>query len=62
MNSMYRIGIDTGGTFTDFVSLRNGEGRVQKAPSTPGDPLNAIATGLGELCPEGLAGAAVIHN
>ncbi len=62
MNSMNRIGIDTGGTYTDFVSLRNGEGRVHKALSTPAEPLNAIAAGLKELCPQGLAGAAVIHG
>jgi N-methylhydantoinase A/oxoprolinase/acetone carboxylase beta subunit len=59
---MTRIGIDTGGTFTDFVSIRKGEGRVHKAPSTPGDPLNAIVTGLGELCPGELASAEVVHG
>jgi len=57
-----RIGIDTGGTFTDFVYLKGGEGRVHKVASTPADPLQAILQGLGELCPGGLDGAAVVHG
>ncbi len=57
-----RIGIDTGGTFTDFVWLGDGEGRVHKAPSTPQDPLQAIVTGLAELRPDGLDGAEVVHG
>ena len=57
-----RIGIDTGGTFTDFVFLGAGEGRIHKAPSTPDDPLAAILTGLKELCPEGLQGVEVVHG
>lgn len=57
-----RLGIDTGGTFTDFVALSGAGGRVHKVPSTPGNPLRAILQGLGELCPQGLAGAEVIHG
>mgnify|MGYP005851109539 FL=1 len=57
-----RIGIDTGGTFTDFVFLGEGEGRVHKVASTPADPLQAILQGLGDLCPDGLDGAAVVHG
>ena len=57
-----RIGIDTGGTFTDFVFLGAGEGRVHKVPSTPGDPLQAILSGLKELRPEGLDGVEVVHG
>ena len=43
----YRIGIDTGGTFTDLV-LVGAEGRVElfKTPSTPLEPPVAIRTGL----------------
>jgi N-methylhydantoinase A/oxoprolinase/acetone carboxylase beta subunit len=62
MSSKMRIGIDTGGTFTDFVSLAGGAGRVYKAPSTPADPLQAIVAGLGELCPQGLEGVEVVHG
>ena len=32
---MWRIGVDTGGTFTDLVAVRNGEVRTAKVPSTP---------------------------
>ena len=40
------IGIDTGGTFTDFFWLESGEIRVLKEPSTPEDPARAILNGL----------------
>ena len=42
-----RIGIDVGGTFTDFVVLGAGGKVLQwKEESTPGDPLRAIEAGL----------------
>jgi N-methylhydantoinase A/oxoprolinase/acetone carboxylase beta subunit len=31
----WRIGVDTGGTFTDIVAVRDGEIRTGKVPSTP---------------------------
>jgi len=31
----WRVGIDTGGTFTDIVAVRDGEIRIGKVPSTP---------------------------
>jgi len=43
---MLRVGIDTGGTFTDFVFLASGRMWVHKVPSTPHDPAEAIMTGL----------------
>ena len=47
---MYKIGIDVGGTFTDFVVTREGEApRVFKTPSTPRDPSEAVLTGLREV-------------
>ncbi|WP_429954128.1 hydantoinase/oxoprolinase family protein [Agrobacterium vitis] len=48
---MYRIGIDVGGTFTDFVMLNAKDENVvfYKRPSTPHDPSEAIANGLSEL-------------
>ena len=48
---MYRIGIDVGGTFTDFTLLREADGRVSshKVPSTPRDPSQAIGQGIAEL-------------
>jgi N-methylhydantoinase A len=46
-----RIGIDTGGTFTDYVLVDEGSGAIRtvKVPSTPDDPSDAIATGLAQL-------------
>lgn len=41
-----RIGIDTGGTFTDFVSMRNGQIEIFKELSTPRNPEEAILSGL----------------
>src|ERR1043166_2979092 len=41
-----RVGVDTGGTFTDFVYETNGWLQVFKLPSTPDDPSRAIAEGL----------------
>jgi len=53
---MTLVGIDTGGTFTDFVLLRGGEVRVHKVLSTPLAPEQAILQGISELGlqPEGL--------
>lgn len=48
---MYRIGVDVGGTFTDFtlLSLDTGEIDFFKVPSTPADPSDAIETGLRQM-------------
>jgi N-methylhydantoinase A len=47
MRSKYRLGIDAGGTFTDFVLAdRLGNTRLFKALSTPADPTLAIRNGL----------------
>lgn len=45
---MYRIGVDVGGTFTDFTLLDEPSGEVHfyKTPSTPHDPSEAIENGL----------------
>ena len=40
-----RVGVDTGGTFTDLVG---DDGRVVKVPSTPGNPTRALKTALDE--------------
>ncbi len=52
-----RIGIDTGGTFTDVVALDavTGELTVTKTPSTPADPADGFITGLAKIL--GLLGA-----
>jgi N-methylhydantoinase A len=48
MRTDYRLGIDAGGTFTDFVVADRKSGRVRlfKALSTPSDPTKAIENGL----------------
>jgi N-methylhydantoinase A len=48
MRADYRLGIDAGGTFTDFViaDRRNGKVQLFKALSTPSDPTKAIENGL----------------
>ncbi|MGV1989194.1 hydantoinase/oxoprolinase family protein [Agrobacterium sp. 22-221-1] len=45
------IGVDVGGTFTDFFAFNagSGESRYWKRPSTPDDPARAIIRGLDEL-------------
>ncbi|MBI1724778.1 MAG: hypothetical protein HYR52_03985, partial [Candidatus Tectomicrobia bacterium] len=47
--SLLRVGVDTGGTFTDFILVENGRARVHKVLSTPTDPARAILGGLREL-------------
>jgi len=58
---MTRLGIDTGGTFTDFVLWRGGQVRVHKVLSNPVAPELAILQGIREL---GLdpAGLRIIHG
>ena len=43
------LGVDTGGTFTDFVLLGDGEPRIHKVLSTPSAPEQAILQGISEL-------------
>ncbi len=47
----YRVGIDIGGTFTDFVVYEPASGRLTtyKLPSTPDDPARAVLAGLASL-------------
>ena len=44
-----RVGIDTGGTFTDLVAVDDASGRwyVAKVPSNPANPVAAISAALG---------------
>ena len=44
----YRVGIDIGGTFTDFVAFdeANRELQAWKKRSTPRDPIEGVMTGL----------------
>ncbi|WFB35066.1 hydantoinase/oxoprolinase family protein [Kiritimatiellota bacterium B12222] len=47
--SEMRIGVDTGGTFTDVIGLVNGELRSWKLPSTPGQFERAVLEGASEV-------------
>src|SRR5215470_14656176 len=44
--SHLRIGVDTGGTFTDFIIIFKDRLSAFKVPSTPHAPEQAIITGL----------------
>src|SRR2546421_885636 len=44
-----RVGVDTGGTFTDFVFEANGQIEIFKFASTPADPSLAIGEGLQQI-------------
>ena len=48
-----RVGVDTGGTFTDFVyAAHDGRLSIFKLASTPDDPARAIAEGLRRIAGE----------
>jgi len=58
------IGVDVGGTFTDFsVSLPGRKAEIlHKAPSTPGEPDRAIIEGLKQILARGdIEAAGIIH-
>ncbi|GAB4577717.1 MAG: hydantoinase/oxoprolinase family protein [Anaerolineales bacterium] len=50
-SSPLRIGIDTGGTFTDFVVFDPATGQIStfKLPSTPENPAQAVLEGLARI-------------
>ena len=49
-----RVGVDTGGTFTDVVAA---DGRTVKVPSTPRDPSAAVVRGI-----DGLGASVLAHG
>lgn len=59
------LGIDTGGTFTDFVLLRDDTVRVHKVLSRPDAPQEAILQGIEEMGLDqdiATGGVAIIHG
>src|SRR5215831_20338449 len=50
MMSRWRVGVDSGGTFTDICLFEEDEGRIEvwKVSSTPDDPSRGIAQGVEE--------------
>jgi N-methylhydantoinase A len=55
----YRVAVDTGGTFSDFVYLNEDTGAVSigKVASTPDDPSRAILQGVETLTAQGVSAA-----
>src|SRR3954453_16108715 len=54
-----RVGVDTGGTFTDVVT---DTGEVRKLPSTPGNPSRAVVDGCTGLAPRDGTLALLAHG
>ena len=46
---MITIGVDTGGTFTDFIYQDGDRWKVHKVLSTPANPAEAVLKGLGHI-------------
>ena len=59
-----RIGIDIGGTFTDFVLFDETTGNFQtyKTLSTPHDPAEAVLAQLSGLKPQYTASPSIVHG
>ena len=55
--SKYRVTVDTGGTFSDFVFFNEDTGAITitKLPSTPGEPFQAVLNGVKELIDQGVS-------
>jgi N-methylhydantoinase A len=56
------VGVDIGGTFTDFCASIDGRLHVHKVPSTPHDPAQAMLAGLAALSPHGLGAIARVSH
>ena len=56
------LGVDTGGTFTDFVLFDGVSLRIHKVLSTPQAPDQAILQGIRELGLDDLDGLQVVHG
>ncbi|UIJ39224.1 hydantoinase/oxoprolinase family protein [Desulfobaculum bizertense] len=60
---MLILGVDTGGTFTDFIYRENGSWGIHKRLSTPENPSKAVIEGIRHICggtiPQGLQ---IVHG
>lgn len=57
-----QIGIDTGGTFTDFVFFDGVQLEMHKVPSTPEDPSRAIVQGIIDIIGKDLDDLDIVHG
>lgn len=62
--SRYRVAIDIGGTFTDFVvsDVDNGRAFTGKSLSTPQDQAEGVMAGLGQLVPAATDVEFIVHG
>ncbi|MDP6942407.1 MAG: hydantoinase/oxoprolinase family protein, partial [Planctomycetota bacterium] len=58
-----RVGVDTGGTFTDAISP-DGKGgwQVHKSPTTPKEPAQGVFSAIRALVPEGESALELVHG
>ncbi len=61
-NQQLRIGVDTGGTFTDFIVVLKNQRFSFKVPSTPRAPAQAILAGLTQALNQLDYGFSVVEN
>ncbi|MFT5444904.1 MAG: N-methylhydantoinase A [Gammaproteobacteria bacterium] len=64
MQGRVRIGVDVGGTFTDFVLVDDGVGRIVtgKRLTTPTDPSEAIVEGIEQILQDAQVDAGDVHS
>jgi len=60
----FRLGVDVGGTFTDFLLLdeETGETYTAKVPSTPEDSSIGVLNGVARICEESGVSPSAIHR
>ncbi|MBG0790062.1 MAG: hydantoinase/oxoprolinase family protein [Desulfovibrionaceae bacterium] len=59
---MLTIGVDTGGTFTDFIYVVNGRTGTYKTLSTPRNPAEAVLKGLAHIAGNAARPLGVVHG
>lgn len=59
----HHVGIDVGGTFTDFTVMDTASGEIRffKIPSTPDDPARAISSGIDAMERGGIPASSIRH-
>ena len=60
--SEWRVGVDTGGTFTDFIAWSGQQLSLLKVPSTPAAPEQAVLQGLAHLTQSNPSPLMLLHG